>query len=216
MCLTPGCINAAAKILNSIDESVHPCDNFYEFACGNFIKNTYIPDGKLAIDTFSDVSDKIEIQLKTILNEEIQANESKAFTLAKRLNKSCMNRTAVEALGLRPMKEILSSYGGWPAVLGQDWNETEWDWIDTIGKMRTTGLTTNYVLSTSIGPNFKNSSMRTLRVSEINFLLKWKFEILLLGTYFRLINQNLVYLDHYCLTMTKPLKCILILCLILL
>lgn len=150
-----------------MDENVRPCDDFYGFACGKYIRDitATIPDEKLTVDAFSTVADEIEIQLKTIINEPVSANESRAFTLAKRLNASCMNRTAVEALGLKPMKDILDSYGGWPIVKGNAWNENEWDWMDTIGKMRRTGLTTSYVLSTTIGANFKNSSMHTLRVS---------------------------------------------------
>lgn len=164
--MTPGCINTASSILNRIDSDVQPCDDFYEFACGKFIRDVTvtIPDEKLTVDTFSTIADEIEIQLKTIINEPIRANESRAFILAKRLNASCMNRTAVEALGLQPMKEILDSYGGWPVTKGDEWDEKSWDWIETIGKMRRTGLTSGYVLSTSIGANFKNSTMHTLRV----------------------------------------------------
>lgn len=172
LCLTPGCISAASSILNRMDADVEPCDNFYEFACGKYIRDVtaIIPDEKLTVDAFSTVSDEIEIQLKTIINEPVRANESRAFTLAKRLNASCMNRTAVDALGLKPMTDILDSYGGWPVVNGTAWNENSWDWIETIEKMRKTGLTTGYVLSTSIGPNFKNSTMHTLRVSFL-----WSF-----------------------------------------
>jgi hypothetical protein len=31
ICLTPGCISAAAKILEKIDEQVDPCDDFFAF-----------------------------------------------------------------------------------------------------------------------------------------------------------------------------------------
>jgi len=31
ICLTPGCISAAAKILEKIDEKVDPCDDFFAF-----------------------------------------------------------------------------------------------------------------------------------------------------------------------------------------
>ncbi len=34
----------ANYLLESIDETVDPCDNFFEFACGAWIKKTRIPD----------------------------------------------------------------------------------------------------------------------------------------------------------------------------
>jgi len=31
VCLTPGCVHAASKMLEQIDEVFEPCDDFYEF-----------------------------------------------------------------------------------------------------------------------------------------------------------------------------------------
>jgi hypothetical protein len=31
ICLTPGCVHAASKMLEQLDERVEPCDDFYEF-----------------------------------------------------------------------------------------------------------------------------------------------------------------------------------------
>lgn len=36
ICLTPGCVHAASKMLEQMDDSVEPCDDFYNFACGTF------------------------------------------------------------------------------------------------------------------------------------------------------------------------------------
>lgn len=164
LCLTSGCITAAAQMLKAIDSTTEPCNDFYQFACGNFIKHTFIPDDKLAVDTFTTLADQIDIQLRTIIEDEIDPNESRVFTLIKQLHRSCMNRTAVEAFGLRPFKEILQQIGGWPVIEGEQWNETAWDWIESIQRMRDIGLTTNYLLATSVGAHLKNSSTRSLRV----------------------------------------------------
>lgn len=43
ICMTKGCVKASALILDLIDENVNPCENFYEFACGKFLRNTLIP-----------------------------------------------------------------------------------------------------------------------------------------------------------------------------
>lgn len=36
VCLTPGCVHAASKMLEQMDSAVEPCDDFYNFACGKF------------------------------------------------------------------------------------------------------------------------------------------------------------------------------------
>lgn len=149
--------------MNSIDTSVEPCDDFYQFACGSFVRHTQIPDDKLTVDTFSTLADQIDMQLKTIFEDETFPKESNVFALVKNLHESCMNRTAVEALGLEPFKNILRKTSGFPAIENQ-WNEKDWDWIESIRKMREVGLTTNYLFATSIGALLTNSSIRSLRV----------------------------------------------------
>jgi len=34
----------ANYLLESIDESIEPCENFFKFACGTWLKNNRIPD----------------------------------------------------------------------------------------------------------------------------------------------------------------------------
>lgn len=150
-----------------MDQSTEPCDDFYQFACGNYVKNTFIPDDKLVVDTFTTITDHIDIQLRTIIEEGIDPNESKVFSLVKKLHRSCMNRTAVEQRGLEPFRKMLVDVVGAPVLVGSDWNENEWNWIDAINRMQEIGLTTSYLLATTIGAHLKNSSMRAIRVCLI-------------------------------------------------
>lgn len=165
-CTTLGCIRTSMKILESMDSSVDPCDNFYDFACGKYLNNTFIEHDKYLVNSFTDISNTIQTQLQVIINEDIKTNESKPFRMAKQLYNSCMNITKIEQIGLKPLKELLDKFGGWPVAKGDQWSETDWDFIEMIKKLRNHGLPTSGVIDTSIGAHFDNSTRRTLRVSS--------------------------------------------------
>ena len=42
--MNENCLFLANYLLQSIDESVRPCENFFKFACGTWLKNNRIPD----------------------------------------------------------------------------------------------------------------------------------------------------------------------------
>lgn len=90
--MTPGCLKAAEKMLNKIDNSVAPCDDFYHFACGQYIKKTEIPEDKVTVDTFSIVRDLLQEQLKTIITSPVDKDDIEPFKMVKGLYSACMNK----------------------------------------------------------------------------------------------------------------------------
>lgn len=53
VCLTPSCVKIANSILEKVDLDVDPCEDFYSFACGNFINNTVIPEDRSFVSSFT-------------------------------------------------------------------------------------------------------------------------------------------------------------------
>ncbi|XP_031626097.1 neprilysin-2-like [Contarinia nasturtii] len=174
ICMTKGCVKASALVLDLIDENVNPCDNFYEFACGKFLRNTLIPDDKIAMMSFVHVQDKVLGQLRLILNEKLDTNESKPFTLAKIFNTACMDEETLEIQGIAPMVEILDKYGGWPVVKG-DWDSEKWDWMEAYQNMSSDGLDDNILFSLNILTDQRNSSRRVLDLDQADFGLRMEF-----------------------------------------
>ncbi len=55
----------ASDILNTIDESVSPCDDFYHFSCGSWIQRTNIPEETGYTNIFTQSSQRLNIELRS-------------------------------------------------------------------------------------------------------------------------------------------------------
>lgn len=98
LCLTPGCIHAASQMLEHMDQSIEPCDDFYTFACGQYLKDTIIPDDKVSVNAFSVISDKLQEQLRTIITAPIEKEDIRPFRMVKQLYLACINKSKTKYL----------------------------------------------------------------------------------------------------------------------
>lgn len=91
VCLTAGCVKAAADILRNMDEKVSPCDDFYSYACGNWIESQSIPEDKTSVSMFSLIQDELDKKLRTLVEREPRIGETPIVTKMRNLYESCMN-----------------------------------------------------------------------------------------------------------------------------
>lgn len=74
-----------------------------------------------------------------------------------------MNVDALEKLGLQPLKDMVSRYGGWPMVTGDAWNGNSYEWLEMAARTyRDFGL--SRILLFSIKDDYKNTSKRIMEV----------------------------------------------------
>ncbi len=64
---------AASDLLKAIDVSVDPCEDFYEFACGNWIRDHDIPADKPLTGVTDDLRENLQHQIKGTMTESVTA-----------------------------------------------------------------------------------------------------------------------------------------------
>ncbi|MGA3293933.1 MAG: M13 family metallopeptidase [Candidatus Acidiferrales bacterium] len=92
--------------LANLDRSISPCDDFYKFATGGWSKNNPIPAARSTWATFSKLSDENEESLHGILEEAAKDKSAAHGSNRQKIGDfyaSCMDESAVEAAGLKPL-----------------------------------------------------------------------------------------------------------------
>ncbi|KAH9491504.1 Endothelin-converting enzyme 1 [Bulinus truncatus] len=69
-CQSPACVKAAGSLLSSVDWSVDPCEDFYQFACGHWLKTQPIPRGYRHWDRFQELSGHNLYVLSNLIGEQ--------------------------------------------------------------------------------------------------------------------------------------------------
>ena len=54
----------AARLMDSMDATVDPCQDFYQYACGSWMRKNVIPDDKTGYSTFTQLNDEVELKVK--------------------------------------------------------------------------------------------------------------------------------------------------------
>ncbi|XP_011310718.1 endothelin-converting enzyme 1 isoform X2 [Fopius arisanus] len=154
ICYTEECVRIAASLKESMDTSIDPCENFYQYACGRWSENHPTPDTSMMHSWFSERSDKVTRKVRQLLRNNL-TDVPWAVSQAKMLYDSCVNTGFMDTLGLSPLLNLLKELDipQVPAILGKE----DGNFIEKIGKVRRI-LGKDVLIGFSVIPDPRNRS----------------------------------------------------------
>ena len=95
----------------NLDKSCKPCDDFYEFAMGGWMKNNPIPPEFPSWGSFTILADRNQASMRGILEDSMKANPPAGSNQQKigDFYASCMDTAAIEASGIKPIAADLDA-----------------------------------------------------------------------------------------------------------
>ncbi|RCN42007.1 peptidase family M13 [Ancylostoma caninum] len=124
---TAGYNMASDLLTKAINFSVDPCEDFFEFTCGNWIANHPIPSHKTSYSQFANLSDKVQEKMREIF-ESKEMFGSKSMNALKAMYRRCMEKDELNRVGARRLLESIRGYGVWPMLDGDDkWRVEDFD-----------------------------------------------------------------------------------------
>ncbi|CAF3818094.1 unnamed protein product [Rotaria magnacalcarata] len=167
LCLTPYCIKAANYLLDSIDETVNPCEDFYHFACGTWLKTARIPEDTGVQNIFNLLDTQLDLNIIDLLSSQSPNGtvEPKAIINARNLYDSCINEAGIEVDGVEPVLSIINrEFGGWPILQGPSWNDSTFNLVDILLKLRK--YDDGIIFSVVTATNQENSSIYDIELGQ--------------------------------------------------
>ncbi|KAB0803954.1 hypothetical protein PPYR_00924 [Photinus pyralis] len=159
-CDSDFCKKESKRLKLQMDASANPCNDFYQFACGN-VHKTNNPSAE-SIET---ILQNAQQEIVQMYNDPIMEDDHYSVKFVKKLYRECMNVAEIENDNLETFKQTLSTVGGgWPLLLGNDWNQTEYDWLNSTYMLRKLGYEFSIFLDLDVRSDPRNATKSIFQV----------------------------------------------------
>ena len=166
ICLTPECVKTAASLLGAMDRTTDPCDNFFQFACGDWNRKHVIPEDRSSVSPFDVLGDQLQIILKGLLEKPRSPEDSDISNEAKHFYQSCVNMSAIVRLDDAPLQAAIAQLGGWPVTFPHgEWTPPE-SGLEVIIAIVRKRYNAGILVDLWVGPDDRNSDLHVVQIDQ--------------------------------------------------
>ncbi|XP_055345830.1 neprilysin-4-like [Paramacrobiotus metropolitanus] len=171
ICRTEACVTRAALMLQSMNTSVEPCQDFFEYACGNWNVLNPIPPDYAKWGVLQQMQQQLFAKLRNLMDFN-GTDVSTARKKARQVYAACSDINAIEESGSLPFIDALNNVmGSWP-MLNKSWDSSQFSVLDTYSKMAREGQ--SYLISMYVSANQENPREHILFFDETSLGLPSK------------------------------------------
>ncbi|OXB63145.1 hypothetical protein ASZ78_000377 [Callipepla squamata] len=156
----------AARIIENMDTTAEPCDDFYQYACGGWLKRNVIPETSSRYSNFDILRDELEVVLKDVLDTP-SSGDIAAVQKAKTLYRSCVNETIIDSRGGTPLISLLANLSDWP-VATNNWESSygaAWTAESAIAQLNSR-YGKKVLINFFVGTDDKNSTAHIIHIDQ--------------------------------------------------
>lgn len=169
ICESQECKDIANYVKRSMNTSVDPCSDFYQFTCGGWIKEHPIPKTSSSFSTFAKLNSHVEKALRKIIEDKTGKYDNEYSERAKTFYKSCMDLKSIDKLGAKPVIDLIRDVGSCKLFDNEHWDEKNWDLRETLLKVQKKYASAGGPLfSIHVSNDPRNNQKHILEVSYCN------------------------------------------------